>query len=445
MQRLVDFNESAVSFKFEEASGEVDGQHIIGKISGPFFVPDGVSRNNRKYPRELWEKVCNNPGIRSRLQERRMWGTIGHNQKLDDEALLDGKMAIVTTQLQVQNGQGMGEALILGTPAGKILNTVLRAGCKLFVSSRADGSFKGEDKGIPIVDPDTYQLEGFDIVLDPGFLQANPSLVETFNQILAEATANSDSKNNKGDTDMESKLLENIAKENATLKADIEKSTTEIEILKSAKVNLLTENAALKGKINRQTKAEESVKQFNAYVSNPQELEAFIERAEGLGKKWESLGGYAAAKLRIEMLQKQVDEFKKVGATPKEIERALDLSIKCVAEYKELGKPWELNRCLDIAEKREAQSQAREAKVRIAELAKELKVSEEKIKTVYGKISETEIKALFANSAPKSTPASTYVKKNPVPSKTESARENKLDVLRKPLGNRLMEQFGGAK
>lgn len=36
---------------------EVDGQIILGKISGPSFFGDGVSRNQRFYPRELVGKT----------------------------------------------------------------------------------------------------------------------------------------------------------------------------------------------------------------------------------------------------------------------------------------------------------------------------------------------------------------------------------------------------
>ena len=175
------------------------------------------------------EKVCNNPNVRKRLEERRMFGTIGHEQKLGDCAVLDGKISHIITNIGIFNGQGIGEALIIDTPAGRILNTLLRAGLKIFVSSRADGSYKGEDKGMRIVDPDTYQIEGWDFVLDPGFLQANPSLVEKFDQILAGSTA---TQNNEGDFEMEAKLIESMAKENAAYKAELKKLLLKLKLLK---------------------------------------------------------------------------------------------------------------------------------------------------------------------------------------------------------------------
>lgn len=165
-------------FKVDESSSEVDGKFIIGKISGQFFVPNGKSRNERFYPSELWERALAAESVQEKIRDRRMFGTISHDQKIDDAAFLEGKFSHIVTKLNPKTG--VGEALILNTPAGNILNTVVRAGSKIFVSSRARGDFAGTHKGLPRVNPDTYCLETFDIVLSPGFLEASPSLQESY-------------------------------------------------------------------------------------------------------------------------------------------------------------------------------------------------------------------------------------------------------------------------
>lgn len=441
MSKLIDiFENQSSSFSFEESSGEVNGSPILGKVKGVFFVPDGVSRNNRKYPKELWEKVCNNPGVRKRLEERRMFGTIGHEQKLGDAALLDGKVSHIVTHIGIFNGQGMGEALILDTPAGKILNTLLRAGSKLFVSSRADGSYKGEEKGIPIVDPDTYQLDGWDFVLDPGFLQANPSLVEKFDQILADTSA---IKNiNEGDLEMEAKLLESMAKENAEIKAMLEKATTEIETLKSNKTSLFSENAHLRNKLDKQRKAEAILKKYEM-AGTPEQIEKMMDLIEHNQKKWANLGPYNQVYRALDQAEKSLREYKAIGSV-KDINKALDKSIQIVEEYKDLGKPFELRKCLELSEKYIGEASKAKSKVRCEELAKELKVSEDKIKTVYGKLTENEIKKLFANTREtNATPSSQYVKRNTITeNKTHSSsNQNKARFSDKSLGLRLMESF----
>ena len=71
----------SIQFSITESS-EVDGKHILGKVKGEFFVPDGKSRNKRFYPRELWEKVISSQAIKEKLANRLMFGTIGHDGEI---------------------------------------------------------------------------------------------------------------------------------------------------------------------------------------------------------------------------------------------------------------------------------------------------------------------------------------------------------------------------
>lgn len=433
MTRIIDLIESDTKIVFEEASGEVDGKHVIGKIKGPFFVPDGVSRNNRKYPRDLWEKVCNNPTVRKRLENRLMFGTIGHEQKLGDSALLEGKVSHIITNLQIQNGIGVGEALIIDTPAGRVLNTLMRAGSKLYVSSRADGSFKGEDKGIPIVDPDTYQLEGFDVVVDPGFLQANPGLVESMNKIL-EATT----KTNEGDFEMDAKLIENIAKENGSLKVELERAATEVETLKAQNTSLVSENNHFKSKVDKQRKAEILVGKYSN-LGSPEELEKVLDISEAKISDYKKLGTVKELSKALDESEKLLDKYRELGS-PKEINEALDKSMGVVQAYKELGSPAEITEAFTKMEKKVDSIRAEESKKKITALATELKVSEDKIKAVYGKLSEEEIRKLFTNVREGAN--SPYVKKNTPP--TGKPNDKSPDLIRKSRGASLIEQFGGS-
>ena len=57
MSKVVDIIDPRIKFQLMEDSSEVDGVHILAKVKGQFFVPDGKSRNGRFYPKELWEKT----------------------------------------------------------------------------------------------------------------------------------------------------------------------------------------------------------------------------------------------------------------------------------------------------------------------------------------------------------------------------------------------------
>jgi hypothetical protein len=171
-------------------SSIVDGKYIIGRVVGQFFVPGGTSRNGRFYPESLWEKVLKSSEVQERLSERKMFGTIGHDEEpVSESQLRNGEVSHIISKLWIDvddSGKklGMGEALILGTQSGINLNIYLRSGVGLNTSSRASGRFlEGkENNGVPVVDEDSYIFETFDFVQDPGFLAAKPELVENFNQ-----------------------------------------------------------------------------------------------------------------------------------------------------------------------------------------------------------------------------------------------------------------------
>lgn len=433
-----DISNEPVSFTVEETAGDFQGQHVLGKLKGTFFVPDGVSRNKRFYPKELWEKVCSDPSIVKKLQEKRMLGTIGHTQEINDSSILDGKISHVVTNLQIQNGNGLGEALILDTPAGKVLNSLLRAGCKLFVSSRADGSFKGEENGVPRVDPDTYQLVGFDVVCDPGFMQANPELVESINRILGEVS--SKPQNIEGDGNMD--LLEKLAKENGGLKIDIEKIGTELDTVKGQNLILAKETNDLKAKLDKQQRAEALVEKYRA-LGSPEEIERVLDISENRLNQLKELGTVAEIRKALELSEKALGEYAKIG-THREINEALDKAIAVVESYNELGSPAEIREAFDRMESRVETLRKDRSEKRIAEMAKELKVSEDKIRKVYGKLPENEIKALFSNVTETAQASSKiseiYRKKEGTKSPAESAPKSEAP-WKKPLGSRLLEMY----
>lgn len=251
----------------EDQRSVVDGKYIIGRVVGPMFVPDGASRNDRWYPRELWEKVINDPEVRTKMAERTIFGSIGHDdQPFTDNDLRNGLASHITTKLWIDENTklGMGECLILGTPTGEILLTALKAGSKLHVSSRAFGEYKPNSyhEGLPVVDPDTYEFHCFDWVIDPGFLQARPTLKEKYEQVL--------NKNNMEDTNTNKAMAEAVAR--------LQKSN-EALILKNEA--LLKENAKLKSDFEGPNKAlKEQLAKYRAFVGDVKKVSEAL-RASG--------------------------------------------------------------------------------------------------------------------------------------------------------------------
>ena len=154
---------------------------IIGRASG-VFAPIGVmSRNNRIYDNDHYDYLLENQQLVDRIAHRGMLGTIGHHdKKVDDQDLAEGKVSHIVTNLRiVEEADGSrnlyGVLEILDTPAGHLLKTYYDSGVPLFVSSRGGGNLLPvPNESYKRVDKTKYFLETFDIVKNPGFLQAKP-------------------------------------------------------------------------------------------------------------------------------------------------------------------------------------------------------------------------------------------------------------------------------
>jgi len=176
------FNDSRWElFEAHDGESKVDGTYVIGRAVGPFFTVNGTSKNKRYYSKEAWERALGK--CQPKIDAGMMFGTIGHEQPLNDQALLEGKASHRISRLWIDslpNGDeiGKGEVLILNTEAGRNLKTYLGSGSRFPVSSRADGKYKGYIGGCLNVDPNSFVIDGFDFVQSPGLIFAVPSLVE---------------------------------------------------------------------------------------------------------------------------------------------------------------------------------------------------------------------------------------------------------------------------
>jgi hypothetical protein len=159
---------------------------VLAVVEGTFFVADKPSRNGRIYPKELWENVLSSPDLKRMLQNRLLFGTVGHVEEQLDDLIREGKVSHVVTDLKVMpDGTGWGRAEVLDTPVGRVLKTLLESGSKLSVSSKAYGEYDGQTgEGYWRVSPSSFVLERFDFVVDPGFLEAQPKVKEVYESVI---------------------------------------------------------------------------------------------------------------------------------------------------------------------------------------------------------------------------------------------------------------------
>lgn len=142
------------------------------RLKGIYQKADTPNGNKRVYPRAVLESAVKS--VQENVTAGRMLGELDH--PADAKIHLD-KVSHVITNLEMQpSGEVYGEAEVLETPAGRILESLLKSKVKLGISSRGFGSTKEKDGGLQEVQND-YHLVTFDIVADPSTPGAYPEAV----------------------------------------------------------------------------------------------------------------------------------------------------------------------------------------------------------------------------------------------------------------------------
>jgi hypothetical protein len=132
------------------------------KIKGVFLQADLKNRNGRVYPMEILQKEVSKYN-KNFIQQKRAFGELGHP---DGPTVNLERVSHITTSLTPDGKNFLGEAKIMDTPMGKIVQNLMDEGCKLGVSSRGMGSLQ-QKGGTNYVKDDFYLATAADIVADP--------------------------------------------------------------------------------------------------------------------------------------------------------------------------------------------------------------------------------------------------------------------------------------
>jgi len=185
---------------YVKESGERNGKNYIGRLVGEgsnFLKP---TRNGRKYNLQLWENVESSPDFIESMETLTCFGEADHPETRADTSIKE--IAVVLTKFEIRRQEGIVavEFDILDTPNGRLVKSILDYGSKLGVSSRGLGDEIFVD-GETLIDPETYEFYGFDVVVTPAVKSARPSLVESktktglvesFNREIKEASSSNE-------------------------------------------------------------------------------------------------------------------------------------------------------------------------------------------------------------------------------------------------------------
>ena len=146
----------------EYITEEKDNGEKTYKIKGVFMQSEVKNRNGRVYPFPVLQKEVNRYN-KDYVNENRAFGELGHP---DGPTVNLERASHMITSLEPDGKNFVGQATILKTPMGRIVENLMDAGGKLGVSSRGMGSLE-QKNGANYVKNDFYLATAADIVADP--------------------------------------------------------------------------------------------------------------------------------------------------------------------------------------------------------------------------------------------------------------------------------------
>lgn len=175
---------TSTPLKVIESKANIEGEctnAVIATLYGVLSDFGHVTRNNRLYSKELWEKVLNSPMIKELEETKTMFGEPDH--PMDVENRLEVHIPYVShivrePKIDYKTNTVKGYLDILDTPYGRIIKTLVDYGCTLGVSSRGSGELISQGNQ-DIVDPDQYQFITWDIVARPSNVEARVHEIDT--------------------------------------------------------------------------------------------------------------------------------------------------------------------------------------------------------------------------------------------------------------------------
>ena len=195
--------------QFQELTPEEkQSRGILARLTGPIASFTKGTRNGRKYSDKLWEKAFDAPLVKEMFKNGGLPGELQHPEGRSETD--PTKIAIMMPEPPKKDAKGhlVASVDILDTPCGQIAYQLGKYGFKFGISSRGEGDLIQDFSGEESVDPDTYTLNAFDLVLIPACedarLQFNESLetkpTNRLRTILSEALENA--------TDVDRKIME---------------------------------------------------------------------------------------------------------------------------------------------------------------------------------------------------------------------------------------------
>jgi len=151
------------------------------RIKGVYMESEAVNKNQRKYSRPDMEREVSRY-VQEMVKPKRALGELNHpaSAEVDLE-----RACHMVTNLSWEGNTVIGESVVLSTPTGQIVRSLINDGVKVGMSSRALGQLTEEGNGINRVNE--MRLIAVDCVADPscpkafvnGILESKQFIINT--------------------------------------------------------------------------------------------------------------------------------------------------------------------------------------------------------------------------------------------------------------------------
>jgi hypothetical protein len=131
------------------------------KFRGKFQEAEAVNQNKRSYPFGVLDT-----NVKRLTELMNVGGLIGECDHPTDSIIHFSNASHKISKLWWEGKTLMGEGIILDTPMGKLLKSLINCGVRIGISSRGVGSGKVNENGILVIG-ESYRLITFDAVADP--------------------------------------------------------------------------------------------------------------------------------------------------------------------------------------------------------------------------------------------------------------------------------------
>jgi len=155
-----------------------------------------LNANKRVYEKEVWNKVLSNDTLKEMLEHRRLFGQAEHPTETQSDLQLTSHV-VHNMWIDEKENKVYQTIDVLDTPMGRIVDCLLRAGCGVGVSTRAEGDLEEaeDDKRgkFSRVIPESYKYITTDFTADPSTFGVLP--IDVKRNVLPTIQAEMENKN----------------------------------------------------------------------------------------------------------------------------------------------------------------------------------------------------------------------------------------------------------